>query len=343
MNNFNSILPNNNISSNNNIISNTQNKILSSNIPNNLSNTITTANVSNIPSNATSIGNISNNPRNPNIKGNFAINQSLPINNVNVSIDPTYPVTNNVSNNPISPINNIGNVSNNVNNPVSNNANVGNNINNRPSSGVLSIKDRMKLLVNNNSEINLPKNNQPIQINHEPKKLINYKGEKDILTNTPKKVEENTKTKEEIEEERRLKREKMKLKMGNSTNKILTKLNAEKDTPKIPTLENEKIKSIANLLQNKINLNPNSKSIYDNDENNTKEKKFARLYENDEDVQYEKEVILEEEDEVMELDKKNTENPIDMDEDKFSKLLEKKPRMMTQVKKFKRPEFKLEN
>lgn len=343
MNNFNSIIPNNNISTNNNI-SNTPNKILSSNIPNNLTNISSTANVSNVPSNPTNNGNISINPRNPITKGNISINQSHPISNVNVSINSTNTVSiSNVSNNPISPISNIGNVSNNISNPVSTNVYVGNSINNRPASGTLSIKDRMKLLVNNTSEINLPKNNQPILINHDPKKLINFKEEKDILTNTPKKVEENIKTKDEIEEERRLKREKMKLKMGNSTNKILTKLNAEKDTPKTPGLENEKIKSIANLLQNKINLNPNSKSIYDNDENNTKEKKFARFYENDEDVQYEKEVILEEEDEVMELVKKNKENPIDMDEDKFNKLLENKPRMMTQVKKFKRPEFKLEN
>ncbi len=253
------------------------------------------------------------------------------------------------------------------------------------------------------------KSSQPIQLNHniqnqilnnlskkEPEKIIyNSNKNSDIKNENELKPQ---KTKEEIEEEKRLKREKMKKKMGNSTDKII-KANAEK-AGEIEKGNNEKkepnnVKNIAGMLANKIILGSAVKDQFNN-VNNNKENRLNRLYQGHNDIQFEKEekVIDDDKNDDMNKMKNNIEknlqrnliasknlhnnhlsgkkdemnnmyhnfSRINLDkedankmntkiklndshdlEDNFMILIENKPRLMSQVKKFKKPEFRLEN
>jgi len=227
--------------------------------------------------------------------------------------------------------------------------------------------------------------NNPIQLNHNIQSShLNKLNEDDKIKsndNESKKEEAKAKTKEEIEEERRLKRERMKLKMGNSTNKIISKSNAEKEKEaeklKENKDENNKVKNLANLLADKIKFAPAAKGQFNDINSEAKKNKMNRLFQGNEDIQFEQEekVIEDDEDEVKpsknDLNKLNgdkikfNENPVNAkisnnlnvendnnindqhqkdldDEDYFMKQIENKPRMMTNVKKFKKPGFKLD-
>lgn len=299
------------------------------------------------------------------------------------------------------------------------------NSNETSSSSTLSIKDRLKLLNSGSSQgfpmpgaaasFNQPKPlNAPIQLNHNIQSShLNKLNEIDKLKSAEsdsKKAEEKAKTKEEIEEEKRLKRERMKLKMGNSTNKIIAKnKDKEKEAEKLKENskdENNKVKNLANLLADKIHLGLAAKGQFDEVEaEKAKKSKLNRLFQGNEDVQFEQEekFVDEEDEEVLNnnsnkdankicidksygneikfgveninavYEKKNFENfgkpliqninsvsgnhqvkvanevnIIDQhqkdldDEDHFMKQIENKPRMMTHVRKFKKPEFKLD-
>jgi hypothetical protein len=226
--------------------------------------------------------------------------------------------------------------------------------------------------------------NNPIQLNHniQSSHLNKLNEEEKIKSNDyeSKKEESKAKTKEEIEEEKRLKRERMKLKMGNSTNKIISKANAEKEKEaeklKENKDENNKIKNLANLLADKIKFAPDSKGQFNGINSEAKKNKINRLFQGNDDIQFEQEekVIEDDEDEVKpsknDLNKlsgdkiKFNENPVNTkisnylnvendniidqhqkdldDEDDFMKQIENKPRLKTNVKKFRKPGFKLD-
>lgn len=343
--------------------------------------------------------------------------------------------SNNKFSNIINNFNNNNNNYNNVNNHNSNlhsdyNLPINSNTNHTESVG-LSVKDRLKMInsasipnnaiadIKNRLLLNPHANNNshqptPIEINHNlHSNLVDVTDNKNNELNSNadiKKADQRAKTKEELEEEKKLKREKMKLKMGNSTNKIIGK-NQQADKEKEAQKEKEKsngpnkIKTLASLLAEKIQINPvqnNFKVLEINKQNRIL--KFT-----DEDIQQEEERVVEDEgDESPTFDtnkkeeshqtgqiiKKDLDNKInnsqlpsaiplqerqdqnknscdiininannvinskgtDLDtnskpndkydidnEDFFMKQMDKKPRLMTQVKKFKRPDFKLEN
>lgn len=266
------------------------------------------------------------------------------------------------------------------NNQININTNTNSNSNENPSSN-FSIKDRLKLLTNSNT-VGFPipgasavtsqskPLNTPIQLNHNIQSThLNKLNEADKIKQTDnetKKADEKVnKTKEEIEEEKRLKRERMKLKMGNSTNKIIARQNAdkEKDAEKLKENKNEennKVKNLANMLADKIQFAPAAKGQFNGlDAQQAKKSKMNRLFQGNDDVQFEQEEkIIEDDDEgdekgsfkIQENEGKNAKESdllqqhqknLD-DEDYFMKQIENRPRMMTTVKKFKKPEFKLD-
>lgn len=301
------------------------------------------------------------------------------------------------------------NIGNNKNSSINSNNNQITISNNNETNSTLSIKDRLKLLngentsqfpmpgINKITNANKPLNN-PIQFNHNfQSSHLNKLNEEDKIKSKQeeiKKEEAKTKTKEEIEEEKRLKRERMKLKMGNSTNKIISKNNSEKEKEaeklKEQKNENNKVKNLANMLADKIHFAPAAKGQFENINSESKINKLNKLFKGNDDIQYENEeqVIDDDEDDCAikpsknninntngntiklnensveskkpisnsnlegNIDNNNSNNDKNImdehqknldDEDYFMKQIENKPRMMTTVKKFKKPGFKLEN
>jgi hypothetical protein len=98
-------------------------------------------------------------------------------------------------------------------------------------------------------------------------KRASYSQSVDTLSGTTK-----TKTKEEIDEEKKLKREKMREKMGNSTRKLIAKKEEEKKIQVENFKNNEnvnvKIKSLANMFEGKITVATDSLQKRNSNENN---------------------------------------------------------------------------
>lgn len=243
--------------------------------------------------------------------------------------------------------------------------------------------------INNTSGFNVignaskdSKPNNPISlINKIPNSVINshVKEEKNntntstINPNPSSGLNKAAKTKEELEEEKRLKREKMKLKMGNSTKKLLAKKEEEKnkeaENQKANPSDNIKIKSLANMFEGKIAHNPFSKLAENKPITSSgMNEKLNKLYGGG--MQQEKEIELEDNnnednDKFTKANRSGTGtiqvrrritvtkldadipiiNPIDnqkKNEDEGIQMECSKPRTMTQVKKFKKRDFKLD-
>lgn len=213
--------------------------------------------------------------------------------------------------------------------------------------------------------VNQPKETKPIN-------LINKLPNSVIESHVKEEPKPKTKTKEEIEEEKKLKREKMKLKMGNSTKKLVAKKEEEKkqeaeakaNTQNIN--DNVKIKSLANMFEGKIGVNPMKKPD-EQKSSNVMGDRLNKLYGGG--VQQEKEVEVDDDEEINNVNRQRNANTICInnssverritvtkltpEEEKEKELAalkrgdsieieESKPRTMTQVKKFKKPNFKLD-
>ncbi len=288
------------------------------------------------------------------------------------------------SNKPENKINTI--INHNENSNINHLHNNHNNLNTNETSSNISIKDRLKLLnsgntggfpmpgamLGANSLHSQPKPlNAPIVLNHNiQSNHLNKLNEETKIKAGSETEKANNKTKEELEEEKRIKRERMKLKMGNSTSKIIAK-NSEKDKEAEKLKENNKdessnkVKNLASMLAEKIQFAPAAKGQFNNNDDfdarqQDKKTKLNKLFQGNSDVQFEQEIIVEDNDEESFNTPKNNyqynclkssskENDILVqhqknldDEDYFMKQIENKPRMMTTVKKFKKPEFKLD-